>query len=441
MSKNTSRRDFIQRLGLSAVAFPLICNLPSLGFARSTIRKRRLVLMFSPNGVYKPNFWPEETGVKFSLKPSLSPLEPLKARTLILRGLNDKITGQGDQHQRGIGSLLTGIELLPGNTGAVGNDNPPAGWSSGISIDQEIKNYLQRSANTKTRFGSLEFGVMIPNRNDNWNRWVYAGRNRPVTPITNPYQMFKKLYGSTKDQTLLASVVNDLKQDFDKVRSRVNAADRQLLDEQAAYVVDLERELKATNEVNQRQVLPSLEQGVKDEMENFPTLSKMQIELMVNSFVNDFARVATIQFNNSAGDARMSWLKVEGRHHDISHLPDDNKTAQQDLSKIDKWYCQQFAYLASRLADTPEPNGQGSLLDNTLLVWTNELGKGNTHSLEDIPFVMLGNGLDYKMGRSLKYEGVPHNHLLMALAHGFGHHVNKFGNPDLCKQGPLTGLN
>jgi hypothetical protein len=151
--------------------------------------------------------------------------------------------------------------------------------------------------------------------------------------------------------------------------------------------------------------------------------------------------VATIQFNNSAGDARMSWLKVEGRHHDISHLPDDNKTAQQDLSKIDKWYCQQFAYLANRLARTPEPNGHGTLLDNTLVIWTNELGKGNTHSLEDIPFVMVGNGLDYKLGRSLKYEGVPHNQLLMALAHGFGHHINKFGNPDLCKQGPLTGLN
>ena len=175
MSKYSSRREFIQKLGLSAFAFPLICNLPSLGFEQSAVRKRRLVLMFSPNGVYKPNFWPESTGGDFALTPSLQPLEPFKSRSLVLRGLNDKITGQGDQHQRGIGSLLTGIELLPGNTGAVGNSDPPAGWSSGISIDQEIRNFLQSSAATKTRFGSLEFGVMIPNKNDNWNRWVYAG--------------------------------------------------------------------------------------------------------------------------------------------------------------------------------------------------------------------------------------------------------------------------
>jgi hypothetical protein len=176
-------------------------------------------------------------------------------------------------------------------------------------------------------------------------------------------------------------------------------------------------------------------------MENFPSISKMQIDLLVNSFVNDFARVATIQYNNSAGDARMSWLGVEGAHHDISHLPDDNTKAHEDLSKIDAWYCGQFAYLAKRLSETPEPNGQGTLLDNTLIVWTNELGKGNNHSLEEIPFVLVGSGLDFQLGRSLKYDGVPHNRLLMSLAHGFGHHVETFGKQELCTEGPLNGLN
>ena len=62
-----------------------------------------------------------------------------------------------------------------------------------------------------------------------------------------------------------------------------------------------------------------------------------------------------------------------------------------------------MAYLAKRLAETPEPGGGGSLLDNTLIVWTNELGKGNSHTLDNIPFVLVGGGLDFKMGRSLKY--------------------------------------
>jgi hypothetical protein len=90
----------------------------------------------------------------------LSPLEPLKSRTLILNGVCDRIRGDGDNHMRGIGCLLTGVELFPGNI--QGGSDTPAGWASGISIDQEIKNYLQANDTTRTRFGSLEFGVLVP---------------------------------------------------------------------------------------------------------------------------------------------------------------------------------------------------------------------------------------------------------------------------------------
>ncbi len=130
----------------------------------------------------------------------------------------------------------------------------------------------------------------------------------------------------------------------------------------------------------------------------------MQIDLMVNSFAADFARVATLQYTNSVGGARMRWLGVDEGHHELSHKPDSDKKAQEKLTKINKWYCEQLAYLAKRLAETPEPGGGGSLLDNTLIVWTNELGKGNSHTLDNIPFVLVGNGLDFKMGRSLKYK-------------------------------------
>jgi hypothetical protein len=171
-----------------------------------------------------------------------------------------------------------------------------------------------------------------------------------------------------------------------------------------------------------------------------PKISKMQIDLMVDSFASDFARVATLQFTNSVGGARMSWIGVSEGHHELSHHPDSDLKSQEKLIKINKWYCEQMAYLAKRLAETPEPGGGGSLLDNTLIVWTNELGKGNSHTLNDIPFVMVGNGLDFKMGRSLKYKKVAHNRLLMALAHGMGHHIERFGNPNLCGEGILPNL-
>src|SRR5436190_5115780 len=171
-----------------------------------------------------------------------------------------------------------------------------------------------------------------------------------------------------------------------------------------------------------------------------PRLSKLQIDLMVSSFAADFARVATFQITNSVGDARMHWLGINEGHHQLSHEPDTNKEAVQKLVNINKWYCEQLAYLAKRLSETPEPGGAGTLLDNTLIVWTNELGKGNSHTLDNIPFVLVGGGLDFKTGRSLKYNKVPHNRLLMAFAHGFGHTVKTFGNPNFCKDGALTGL-
>ena len=434
----STRRDFIRDLGIGAAAVPFLCNLPSLGFANQARRKQRLVVMFSPNGVFPGAFWPDEEGDKFTLKESLKPLEPFKARTLILHGVCDKVRGDGDAHMRGMGCLLTGVELFPGNI--QGGSDTPAGWAKGQSIDQEIRTHLQKDPATRTRFGSLEFGVMVPERADTWTRMVYAAANRPIAPIDDPYQMFAKLYGKTKDLAVLASVLDGVKDDLKKVEASVSAEDRRLLEEHATFVREMEQELKAAKDQKNSHPVPELERGVKTQNENIPRISKMQIDLMVNSFTADFARVATLQYTNSVGMARMKWIGVDEGHHELSHEPDSNAKAVDKLTRINKWFCEQLAYLAKRLAETPEPGGPGSLLDNTTIVWTNELGKGNSHTLDNIPFVLVGNGLDFKMGRSLKYPKLPHNRLLLSLAHAFEHRLTQFGNPNFCAAGPLPKL-
>jgi hypothetical protein len=438
VAHSRTRREFIRDLGIGAAALPYILNLPSLGFANQQARKQRLVIMFSPNGVVPNAFWPDEEGDKFTFKESLKPLEPLRDRSLIMHGVCDKVRGDGDNHMRGMGCLLTGIELFPGNI--QGGSDTPAGWAKGISIDQEIKNHLQSQASTRTRFGSLEYGVMVPDRADTWTRMVYAGANKPIAPIDDPYQMFAKLYGRMKDQESLRSVLDDLGEDLRKVESKLSAQDKQLLEEHATFVREMEQELKQPDGKDLGHAIPAIEPGVKEENDNIPRISKLQIDLMVNSFAADFARVATLQFTNSVGGARMRWLGVSEGHHELSHNPDSDTKTQEKLSKINQWYCEQLAYLAKRLADTPEPGGGGSLLDNTLIVWTNELGKGNSHTLDNIPFVLVGNGLDFRMGRSLKYKKLPHNRLLMALAHGMGHRIERFGNPNFCGEGVLPNL-
>src|SRR5947207_13723518 len=259
MTRN--RREFLRTLGLGAAAVPCVLNLPSLGFANQRRRKQRLVVMFSPDGVVPGAFWPDEEGDEFTLKESLTPLEPFQDRALILHGVCDRVRGDGDNHMRGIGCLLTGIELFPGNV--QGGSDTPAGWSSGISIDQEIKNHLQSDPATRTRFGSLEFGVMVPERADTWTRMSYTGPNKPVAPIDDPYQMFQKLYGRAKDQESLKSVLDDLKEDLDKVRAKVSAADRQILDEHASLVRAMETDLRSVTAKAIGRAVPRCEPGVR----------------------------------------------------------------------------------------------------------------------------------------------------------------------------------
>jgi hypothetical protein len=437
MAVRLARREFIRKAGIGMAALPFVCTLPSLGFATTAARKQRLLVMFSPNGVVAPSFWPDEEGESFGLKECLQPLESFRQRMLVLQGISNQVRGDGDGHMRGIGCLLTGVELLPGNI--LGGSDTPAGWASGLSIDQEIKNFLQSQPETRTRFGSLEFGVCVPERADTWTRMVYGGPNKPLAPVDDPYQMFGKLYGRLKDREALRSILDDVREDLAKVSSIVGAEDRRLLDEHATFVREMEQELAADGE-QVTHAIPELEAGVKGENDNMPRISRMQIDLLVNSFAADFARVSTLQFTNSVGQARMRWLGVEEGHHDLSHEPDNNEEAQKKLTQINKWYCEQFAYLVGKLAATPEPGGDGTLLDNTLLVWTNELGKGNSHTHDDIPFVLVGGGSDFRMGRSLKYPKLPHNRLLLSLAHTFGHRIDRFGNPDFCGDGPLPGL-
>ena len=450
MKTKNSRREFIRNLGISGAAANLLLPLPSLGWEPLGQKKQRIIFVFSPNGVIPKHFWPDEEGENFQLKRILEPLAPFKDQLLTLRGIDNRIKGDGDGHMRGIGCLLTGVELFPGDV--QGGSDTPAGWSMGISIDQHLKNKLQANTNTRTRFGSLEFGVLVPDRADTWTRWSYAGPNQPVAPISDPYQMFNKLYGNVQNRMLLASVLDDLSADFKKVENMVSSEDRQLLQRHVDLVRSVELELKSELEKTQQtanakntaedadHAVPELPPNVQVQNDNMPVISRMQTDLLVNSLMSDFTRVASMQITNSVGNPRMRWLDIDEGHHTMSHEPDSNEEAYEQLVKINTWYSEQVAYMAQKLKDTPEPGGDGNMLDHTTIIWTNELGKGNSHTRNSIPFVMVGGGLGYKTGRSLNFGGQPHNRLLLSIAEAMGAPEKTFGNPDYCGDGPLTGL-
>ena len=439
LTQRLTRRRLLERLGIGSAVLPFLGNLPSLAAAAAG-PKQRLVIVFSPDGTVKKNFWPEGEGplADRELPRILQPLAAFKDRLLTLQGVHNKVRGDGDGHMRGIGCLLTGIELFPGNV--QGGGETPAGWASGRSIDQEIRTFLQSRPETTTRFGSLEYGVLVPNRADTWTRMVYAGANKPVTPIDDPYQMFDKLYGQSRDRESLKSVLDEIHQDLAAVSAALPAEDRRILEEHAALVRGFEQELAAHRE-QVAHAVPTLEQGILAENDHMPRASRMQIELVVAALAADFTRVATLQYTNSVGEPRMKWLGIDEGQHGLSHEPNSNADAQEKLTKINTWYAGEVAHLAQRLAATPEPGGDGSLLDHTTILWTNELGEGNSHSHDDIPWLLVGGGLGFKTGRAVQFPGVSHNRLLVSLARAMGHEsLTTFGNPDYCGDGPLAGL-
>ena len=252
--------------------------------------------------------------------------------------------------------------------------------------------------------------------------------------------MFDRLYGQTKNRELLASVLDDLTDDFHRVQKMLSSEDRRLLDQHLSMVRNVEKELRtelAQKSSDVGHAVPALPPNVDDENDNMPQLTRMQIELLVNSFAADFARIATFQITNSVGQPRMTWLGIKDGHHSLSHKPDKETDAYEKLIQINTWYCEQVAFLAQRLSETPEPGGDGSMLDNTTIIWTNELGKGNSHTRNNIPFVMVGGGLDFNMGRALDFDNVTHNRLLLSIIDGMGYPEDTFGNPKFCQGGAL----
>lgn len=436
------RRRFLRELGISAAALPFVSGLSSVRADQGigSEAAKRLIIVFSPNGTLPDEFWPKEFGDEHQLALSsmLSPLNPFSEQMLMLKGVHNMVRGDGDGHMRGMSCLLTATELNPGNI--QGGGHTPAGWASGLSIDQEIKNFFQSREESHTRFGSLEFGVAVPNRADPWTRMCYAGDNKPVAPIDDPEQMLAKIYGDTQKQQQLASVLDLVRDDLRRVAPKLSADDRRLVEQHMQQVHQLERDIVAA--ANQQELVhpePEIDPEIELVNDNTPEISRMQIDLLVSALANNMTRVASLQFMRSVGQARMRWLEIEEGHHKLSHEPDNNKDAQEKLTRINNWFATEVAYLAKRLAETPEPGGQGgTMLDNTQIVWVNELGKGNSHTLNNIPLLLLGGGAGFKTDRALDLGGVPHNRLWLSLANGLGHQKLKtFGKEKFCADGPL----
>ena len=228
--------------------------------------------------------------------------------------------------------------------------------------------------------------------------------------------MFDKLYGQTQNKAMLASVLDDLSDDFRKIESMVSPEAESCSNSILRWCDPSKKRSRAvqlsSGEKTTRHPVPQLEPNVEEQNDNMPLLCKMQMDLLL-SLVNDFTRIATFQITNSVGNAKMKWLiLMKVTLH--SHEPDSNEEAYEQLIQINM-VLRASRLLRKRLSETPEPGGEGSMLDHTTLVWTNELGKGNSHTRNDIPFVMVARWTRFQNGtsypQSCSSQSITHEHL------------------------------
>jgi hypothetical protein len=435
----TTRRKLLHAMLGTTIGLPWLETFAPRGAHAQATPNLRFVVMFSANGTVQNQWLPSGSETDFTLSPILLPLAEHQRDLVVISGVDQRGVG-GDGHQNGVSGMLTGGGLLPGNFAGVGAS--PAGWAEGPSVDQRIADELGRGM----PFRSLELGVQVGPA-DNWGRMCYRGRNQPLAPRESPARVFDDVFGPltldpadrARRQAERQSILDYLKDDVTRLSSEVAVADRQRLDAHLTYLREVESRLQRQSVNAAACAIPSPPGPFGNENDDFPEIGALQTDLLVLALACGQTRVASLQWSRSVSAVRFTWLGIDDTHHGLSHLPDSDAKAQDALTRINTWYAERYADLITKLKSYPE--GDGTLFDQSLLLWCNELGTGNTHSRNDAPYVLAGSaGGALQTGRFLSYDGdVPHNNLLVSLLNLMGLPDTTFGRSEWCT-GPLDGL-
>jgi hypothetical protein len=424
------RRSVLHGLGLGLVAAPFL-NLVNAPRSRADDKPhgKRLVVFFSPNGTVPAHWTPGggETDFTFPAGSILEPLTPIRDQLIILSGLD--FYG-ADNHEGGMAAMLTA-------SGAAGDE------SGGMSIDQ----YVAAKIGQETRFASLEFGVQTSAWGGNiQTRMSYSSPGMFVTPDDDPAHVYSRLFGDFMGGDEAADalrarrqrVVDLLVDEAGALRSRLGSEEKPKLDAHLEALAKVEKGLMGGAGCGLPDAPDPL--GTQDNA-NFPAITAAQIDLMVTALACDMTRVASLQLSHTVSPTVLSFLPgVTDGHHSLSHIDDSNAAGIQQFVTCERWFAEQFLYLVQRLADTPEPGGMGTMLDNSVVLWAKEMGDSRQHTCKGVPFVLAGGaGGRWQLGRKLSFMGESHGKLMVSLCQAMGLDTASFGNP-MVGDGPLPGL-
>lgn len=459
-----SRRQVLQALGLGAACGPLLPILNASG--QEMLRPKRLILLYTPDGCPALNYstatsWqPQGTETNFTFGEIHKPLDLFKPKIVVPWGMTLTAGGAGEAHAYGMAGLWTGSTLNGPSAGADfdGGNGRRTGWGSGTSVDQLVaqgfgaESPYQRAANDpmpETKFRSVALGVACQNPTS-LNRMTYSAPNQPINPEMNPRNAFDRLLAGVMpssgsggmpmaDPALVKRnaerrlLVDVLKQDLTRLRGKVGSAEYLKIDAHLEGLLALERQIGSDEPAPTPTV--SCAPGTQPASNSsFPDQIKQMMDITVASLACDVTRIVTLQISYAFSAVLHTWLGHRSAHHQMSHDGQDRRT---ELTQIDRWYAEQVAYMLGKMDAVNE--GDGTLLDNTVIAWGRELGS-TAHRMENTPFLFLGGqNVGLRGGRYLNVGGQQHAKALVSICQLMGLETNTVGNRSM-NSGPLTGL-
>jgi hypothetical protein len=432
-----SRRTLLKGLGVS-VALPLLdAMMPKLAWGQQAAQvfPKRLAFCYVPNGVNNSQWFPSATGRTFQLPATLEPLQPFKDKLLVLSGLTcDKARPNGDgpgDHARAMSAFLTCSQ--PRKTDG-------ANIRVGVSVDQ----LCAQNVGSATRFPSLEIGIE-PGRQaggcDSGYSCAYSSNiswrseTTPQPKETNPRAVFDRLFASVVRQETDAnrarrerydqSVLDFVLEDANNLNNRLGVSDQRRLDEYLTSLREVERRITTAfvPGANGQAAMVRPGSGTGNYREHLHVMG----DLLVLALQTDMTRISTFVFANEGSNRNYRIIDVAEGHHDLSHHQGSaDKLAK--IARINRFHTEQFAYLINKLDQVRE--GEGTLLDNCMVLYGSGNGDGNRHNHDELPVLLVGKGGGtLATGQHLRYaRNTPIANLYLELLDRMGVRVERFGD-------------
>jgi hypothetical protein len=432
--KSVPRRTFLRGMG-TALALPMLdCMFPALASAAETVSKpaTRLSFFSAPNGVIMEKWTPASVGAGFELTPILQPLADYRDRMLVLTGLGNNEARKfefeiaGD-HPRACGAYLTCSH--PKMTSG-------ADIHCGVSVDQVAAQEFAKH----TPLPSLELGLETPIVGScesaysccYYNTISWATPTTPLPMENRPRAVFERLVGDSTDPVARTarlkedrSVLDLISDDLKRVMKSVGESDRAKLDQYFDAVRSVEQQIQVAEQQSVKE-LPEMQKpmGIPDP---YSTYAKLMLDLMVLAFQGDMTRISTFMWGHEMAGRAYPELGFGDPHHSLTHHQGDAAKIVK-IIQINIFHVKLFQHLLERLQSIPD--GDGSLLDHSMLLYGATLSDGNMHLYRNLPSLLIGGGVaGLKGGRHLKYsEDTPIANLYLTLLDKVGIHLDKFGD-------------